>query len=78
MSPKTAEGLVIYSHKMPVQGSPDIESLIRDHLARVVAAELDKKALNGDGTGNAPVGLLNLGVGAETYANGGLRASPTW
>lgn len=45
-------------------------------LAIVVAAELDRLSVQGDGTGSDPTGVLNVsGIGANTYPNAG---SPDW
>ena len=72
MAPKTIGGAVIFSHKMLIQSSPDIEALIRQDLAEMLAVELDKKALQGDGTGSTPTGIISqTGVGTTTYANAG-------
>nr|BDD44053.1 hypothetical protein 6 [Gammaproteobacteria bacterium] len=72
LSPKTVGGLVSFSHKMLVQSDPAIEQLVRNDLANMLAVEVDAKAVNGDGTGNTPVGILNtVGIGSNTYANGG-------
>lgn len=61
-----------FSHKMIVQSSPDIESIVRQDLADLIASEIDLKAIQGDGTSNTPTGILNTsGIGSTTYANGG-------
>ncbi len=72
LTPKTVGGLVTFSRKLIMQGTPDIENLVRQDLARVLAEQVDIKALQGDGTGNTPRGILNTaGIGSGTYVNGG-------
>jgi HK97 family phage major capsid protein/HK97 family phage prohead protease len=76
MSPKTVGGATTFSHKMLVQSAPDIENLVRQDLAAMIAVEIDRAALNGSGSSNQPTGILNQGgINADTYANGG---SPAW
>ncbi|QYZ64535.1 MAG: hypothetical protein OI74_04515 [Gammaproteobacteria bacterium (ex Lamellibrachia satsuma)] len=72
LSPKTVGGLVDFSHKMLVQSSPDIENIVRQDLADMLAVEIDAKAINGSGASNQPTGVLNTtGIGSATYTNGG-------
>jgi len=76
LSPKTVGGLITVSHRMLRQSSPAVEMLLRQDLADMLAVEIDMQALQGDGTGNKPVGVLNTtGVGTATYTNGG---APSW
>lgn len=75
LSPKTVGGAVTFSHKMIVQSSPDIEQLVRTDLADMLAVEIDLKAINGDGTGNTPTGIINTsGISSNTSA----AANPTF
>lgn len=76
MSPNTVGGATTFSHKMLVQSAPDVESMIRQDLADMIAVEIDRAALNGSGASNQPMGILNAsGINAAEYANGG---SPSW
>lgn len=77
LSPKTVGGWSVYSRKMMLQASPDIETLVRADLASTIAVEIDRAAIAGSGTGAEPLGILNAsGVGAVAIdVNGGI---PTW
>ncbi|MEM8491307.1 MAG: phage major capsid protein [Pseudomonadota bacterium] len=71
LSPKTVGGATVFSHKMLIQSSPDIESMVREDLAAMIAVEIDRVALNGTGASNQPTGILNqAGIGAGTYTSG--------
>ena len=72
LTPRTVGGLTTFSHKLMLQSSPDIETLVRQDLADTVAAEVDLKGLAGDGTGETPVGVLNAtGIGSVAFATPG-------
>lgn len=76
LTPKTVGGLVTFSRKLIMQGTPDIETMVRGDLADVLAQQIDIKALNGDGTANTPKGILNTtGIGSGTYT---LNGDPTY
>ncbi|MDO8864043.1 phage major capsid protein [Haliea sp. E1-2-M8] len=69
MAPKTVGGAVTFSHRMLVQGSPDVETLVRMDLADMISQEIDRKALNGSGASNQPRGIINTtGINTTTYA----------
>ena len=75
-SPKQCASLTTLSHKLIKQSSPDAEFMIRNMLAESIAEELDKQAVQGDGTGSKITGVINTaGIGSLEYANGG---SPSW
>ena len=42
MSPKTCGAFVDYSRRLLLQSSIDVEAMVRDDLARVIALELDR------------------------------------
>lgn len=68
MSPKTVGAYVKLSRKMLLQGDPASEMLVRDSLSFAVAKALDTAAINGSGSGNQPLGVLNqTGVSTDTY-----------
>jgi HK97 family phage major capsid protein len=73
LTPKHAGGIVEFSRNMLMQSSPDIEALIRDDFAKLLAEALDRVAINGGGS-NEPDGILQTaGVdGATTFA------TPSW
>jgi len=58
---------------------PQIERLVMDDLARVLALEEDLKYLRGDGTSNTPQGLENIsGVNVDTTTLGANGNTPTF
>ncbi|OBX20887.1 major capsid protein [Erythrobacter sp. QSSC1-22B] len=59
LSPHHVGGLSEFSRQMVMQSSPDIERLLRNMLARDIALEIDRAAINGSGTGAEPRGILN-------------------
>ena len=59
LAPKTVGGAVTFSHKMIVQSSPDIEGLVRQDLADLIASEIDLKSIAGTGSSNQPRGILS-------------------
>ena len=75
MSPKTVGAFVDYSRKLMLQSSLDVESLIRDDLARVIAIELDRAGIYGTGSSNQPLGIVNTtGVNTQTITSTGTFA----
>ena len=72
MSPKTVGAFVDYSRRLLLQSSIDVEGMIRNDLARVIALEIDRAAIYGTGSSNQPQGLtLVSGIGAETLTGFG-------
>lgn len=68
LSPKHAGALSEFSRNMLLQSSPDVESLLRQMLARNIALTIDKAAILGGGT-NEPKGVLStVGIQTHTYA----------
>jgi HK97 family phage major capsid protein len=66
---------VDYSRKLMLQTSMDVESLIRDDLARVIAIELDRVGIYGTGSTNQPLGIVNTtGVNTQTVTGTGTFA----
>jgi len=72
MTPKHVGGRTEMSRQLIMQGSPDIEQLIRDDLGFLIAQAIDSAILLGDGTGGSPTGILNT-VGIQTHS----AAAPT-
>ena len=65
MTPKTVGGYTEISRQLLLQASPAAEGLVRADLAKVVALDIDAKALNGSGASGQPLGLIGTaGVGA--------------
>jgi HK97 family phage major capsid protein len=66
LSPKHAGALSEWSRNMLLQASPDVESLLRQMLARNLALAIDKAAILGGGA-NEPHGVLST-AGIQTHA----------
>ena len=77
LAPETVGGFTDYTRKMLLQGSPDIEALVRGDLAATIAVELDRVAIEGSGSGNEPTGILNV-TGIGTVAIGTNGGALTW
>lgn len=69
LAPKHAGGYVEMSRQILMQGSPDIERLVRGDLAAVVAKAIDSAIIGGGGT-SEPVGIL-----ANLAASGGVQSA---
>jgi HK97 family phage major capsid protein/HK97 family phage prohead protease len=67
MSPKTVGAFVDYSRRLLLQSSIDVEQMVRNDLARVIALEIDRAGIYGSGNSNQPLGLINT-VGINTKA----------
>lgn len=77
LTPKTVGAMTSYSRRTLLNTSPAIEQIVRNDLAAVIATAIDDKAINGDGTSNTPVGILNTaGIGSVALGTNG--AAPTW
>lgn len=76
LTPKHAGSIVEFSRNMLLQTSPDIEQLLRMDMAAIIAAGIDKVAVNGGGA-NEPVGILQT-AGIGVVALGVDGAAPTW
>lgn len=73
MAPKHAGGITEFSRSTLMQSSPDIEQLLRDDFARVLANRVDITAINGGGS-NEPSGVLQSSIDTSVT----MGASPTW
>ena len=73
LAPKPLSAQNSYSRKLLAQNIVDIDNLIRDDLVQVFAIEIDRAAINGVGSNNEPMGILNAsGTNSVTAgANGG-------
>ena len=77
MIPRTVHAIQDYTRELLLQGSLDVEALVRADLAAVVALAIDMAGLHGTGAGNQPTGIANTaGIGSE--AGGANGAVPTW
>ena len=72
MTPKTVGAYVDYSRRLLLQSSVDVEGMIRNDLAKVIALELDRAGIYGTGSTNQPLGLTNTtGIGSQTITTYG-------
>ena len=77
LTPKTQGAYTDLSRKLLLQSSMDIEGFVRNDLATTLALELDRVAINGNGVGAQPTGILNT-AGLPITAMGVNGALPTW
>lgn len=78
MTPTTLTAYCQHSKRFLKQSSIDAENFLRQDLMEAVALAIDTGALNGDGTGNNPTGILqnsNVALVEIDSTNGG---APTW
>ncbi|TVM16686.1 phage major capsid protein [Oceanidesulfovibrio indonesiensis] len=73
MSPKHAGAMTEFSRNMLLQTSPDIEALVRDDFAKVLARAVDRVAIQGGGA-NEPTGVLETAGISSVDLSGGV----TW
>jgi HK97 family phage major capsid protein len=59
MTPKQLGARSQYSRLMLQQSTPDIETIVRNDLARVMALGMDSAAISGSGASGQPRGILN-------------------
>jgi HK97 family phage major capsid protein len=72
MTPKHAAGITEISRNMLQQTSVDVENLIRNDFAFVLAAIVDLAAIAGTGASNQPTGILNTsGIGSLAMGTNG-------
>jgi HK97 family phage major capsid protein len=75
MTPKTVGAFTDYSRRLMLQSSIDVEQMIRQDLATVLALEIDRVGLYGLGNSNQPLGI-KLTTGINTVDFG--AATPTY
>ena len=67
MIPRTCGAFTDISRKLLIQSSLDVETMVRNDIAKVIALEIDRAALYGTGSSNEPLGLHNTsGIGTES------------
>ncbi len=77
MAPKTLGTFTDISRHLMHQSTPAIETIVRNDIIRTLANEVDKKAIQGDGTSNTPTGILNTsGIGSVAMGTNGDQG--TW
>ncbi len=76
MKPRRLGATTAYSKQLLAQGSPDIDSFVREDILAKFAVEVDRAAINGSGA-NEPLGILNLATG-DRATSVTFGAAPTW
>lgn len=77
MQPRTVGSRTELSRNLLVQDSLDVERMVRRSQARQLAAAIDRAAITGDGTGNAPRGIMATpGVGSVSLGTNGGAITP--
>jgi HK97 family phage major capsid protein len=72
LSPKQIGARSQYSRLALQQTTPDIEGVVRNDLARVMALGIDLAAINGSGSSGQPTGILNTsGIGSVAMGTNG-------
>jgi HK97 family phage major capsid protein/HK97 family phage prohead protease len=75
LTPKTLGAFTEFSRRLILQSSIDVEQMIRNELATVIALEIDRAALYGLGNTSQPLGLKNVtGINTEDFG----AAAPTY
>jgi HK97 family phage major capsid protein/HK97 family phage prohead protease len=75
LSPKTVGAFTDYSRRLMLQASIDVEQMIRQDLATVLALEIDRVGLYGLGNTSQPLGIkLTTGINTENFG----AATPTY
>jgi HK97 family phage major capsid protein/HK97 family phage prohead protease len=70
MTPRSLGAMTDISRKLLIQSSIDVENMVRNDLAEVIALEIDRAALYGLGSGSEPLGLHNTtGIATENVGN---------
>jgi HK97 family phage major capsid protein len=70
LSPKSIAAYTDFTRKLVLQASPDIENLVRNDLATVIALEIDRAAICGSGIGAEPLGIMNTaGIASVIFAD---------
>jgi len=72
LSPKQIGARSQYSRLALQQTTPDIEAVVRNDLARVMALGIDLAAISGSGSSGQPTGILNTsGIGSVAMGTNG-------
>jgi HK97 family phage major capsid protein len=76
LAPKHAGGLTELSRQLLQQSSPDVEQLVRDDLAAMIAQAIDSALINGGGA-NEPTGVI-ASVGTTGGVQAGTLSTLSW
>jgi len=76
LTPKTLGAYTDMTRQLMIQGSLDVENLVRNDLAQSMAIAIDDAALEGSGSSGNPTGITNTsGINTVTLTS---AAAPTW
>jgi HK97 family phage major capsid protein len=67
LRPKFVAGLAKVSYRMMIQTGGDVERIIAEDIAAVLAEQVDLKALQGTGADSQPTGVLNASISSLTW-----------
>lgn len=78
LNPRTGQSTTSFSKQLVAQvNNPDVETLVREDLAKIHALGIDLAGINGSGASNQPTGVLNTsGIGSVAIGTNG--GAPTW
>lgn len=77
MTPKTIGAFTDYSRRLLLQSSIDVEAFVRADLAQIIALGILTASINGSGSSNQPLGVLNTsGIGSVAMGTNG--GAPTY
>jgi HK97 family phage major capsid protein/HK97 family phage prohead protease len=77
LTPKTVGAFTDMSRRLLIQSSIDVEALVRQDLATILALAIDLAGVNGSGSSNQPRGILQTsGIGSVPGGTNGL--APAW
>jgi len=77
LTPKTVGAFTDISRKLLLQSSMDVEQLVREDLATVLALAIDYATIAGTGSGGQPTGVINTsGIGVVAIGSDG--GAPTY
>jgi HK97 family phage major capsid protein len=77
LTPKHGGSIVEFSRNLLLQSSPDIETLLRRDMARIVATGIDRVAVKGGGS-NEPTGILANSDVTDLSPGSGNGSTITW
>jgi HK97 family phage major capsid protein/HK97 family phage prohead protease len=67
--PRTVAAFTDFSRRLMVQSSIDVENMVRNDLAQVIALKIDAAGLYGTGSNSEPLGLkFTTGIATEDFA----------
>jgi HK97 family phage major capsid protein/HK97 family phage prohead protease len=67
--PRTVAAYTDFSRRLMVQSSIDVENMVRNDLAQVIALKIDAAGLYGTGSNSEPLGLkFTTGIATEDFA----------